>query len=192
MAQRAASCTVNVGSYVYTFINRPNTDHIDYVRFHETKPSTEAESGKIGTRGEKPISVQSGPLSCTTFFNRDNTTDIRIYYLSNGMIKDAKLLDVSKFTNLKSEWIVPDAKTDKISVSVLDRNTRAVDQTSYMASGRTAGNDSEPREPQLPYVVYQSAGQPDVIKYAWASGTGEQTHWDTSTLPVKLVPADSA
>lgn len=187
MTQRAASCTVNVGSYVYTFINRPNTDHIDYVRFHESRPSTEAQAGKVGTRGEIPISVQSGPLSCTKFFNsEDSSADIRLYYVSNNMIKDAKLIDVGPDTDLKSAWIIPEAKTDKLSVSVLDRNSRMVDQTSYMASGRTAEKQTEPREPSAPYVVYQSAGQPDVIKYAWASGTGNKTHWDTSTLSVTL------
>jgi hypothetical protein len=43
MAQRAASCTVDVGhpdgNSVFIFVNRPNTDWIDYIRFNERDPT---------------------------------------------------------------------------------------------------------------------------------------------------------
>jgi len=204
MTQRAASCTVDVSCWVFTFINRPNTNHIDYVKFNEKDPAKDPQTGKIGTQGGVPIPVSSGPLSCTTFV-KDKGTDVRLYFVSNGTIRDAKVLGLTPSTDLKSAWVLGDAK-DKQSVTALDFNSRAVDQTSYMASGRTVGNKNdpagkqpesagkpaEPREPPAPYVVYQSAGQPDIIKYAWASGTGDKTHWDTSTLPVKLEAADSS
>ncbi|GAB7331892.1 hypothetical protein MBLNU13_g03824t2 [Cladosporium sp. NU13] len=193
MTQRAASCTVDVGSYVYTFINRPRTDHIDYVRFSEKDPQTggpdKAVTGKVGTSGGTPLVVQSGPLSCTKFFNRqDSTTDIRLYFVSNSEIREAKLADVGPGSDLDGGWVVPKGKTDdRFSIMTgLVSSGREVDQTSYLTSGRTAPKDSS--EPPAPYVVFQAPGETEVINYARASGTGDSTRWNSGSLPVKLVP----
>jgi len=200
MTQRAASCTVCVGFFVYTFINRPNTNHIDYVRFFESDPATgdrknKAVSGKIGTteRNEKkPISAQSGPLSCTKFFNdQDSSTDIRLYFVSNGFIREAKLTDVNRDSDLNGGWVVPEGESDdKLSIMNQGFNDRAVDQTSYLSSGKTAPA-KESEEPPAPYVVFQASGEPEVIKYAKASGTGDDTRWTNGRLPAKLVSARS-
>jgi hypothetical protein len=185
MSTRAISCTVEVGGVVYTFINRPHTDHIDYVKFTEKDPQNTAESGKIGTKGGQAISTQSGPLTCTKFSkgSKGENSDIRLYYVSNDFIREAKLSDVGPNIDLKSAWVVTENKTDdKASIMNLGFNARAIDQTSYMSSGRLSG-------PSVPYVVFQAAGEPDVFNYARASGTGDQMRWDSGPLPVKLVPS---
>jgi hypothetical protein len=200
--QRAASCTVCVGSFVYTFINRPNTDHIDYVRFFAPDPATgqhsnKAVSGKIGTKDDrgqkKPLSVQSGPLSCTKLSKGEGTsketTDIRLYFVSNGSIREAKLPHVRQDSDLTSEWVVPEGQSDdKLSIMNQGFNNRAVDQTSYLSSGKTSPA-KETEEPPAPYVVFQASGEPEVINYAKASGTGDDTRWTNGRLPVQLVPA---
>ncbi|KAM0710294.1 hypothetical protein Q7P35_002656 [Cladosporium inversicolor] len=197
MTQRAASCTVCVGFFVYTFINRPNTDHIDYVRFFESDPATgdrknKAVSGKIGTK-DRPISAQSGPLSCTKFWNEgDGSTDIRLYFVSNGVIREAKLADIAPDSDLKNGWVVPEGRSDdKLSIMTgLGFGARGVDQTSYLSTGRTV-RDKESGEPAAPYVVFQASGEPEVINYARSWGKGDDTRWVNGTLPVKLVPAQA-
>lgn len=44
-------------------------------------------------------------------------------------------------------------------------------------------------EHQLPYVVYQVLNEPNVIRYAWATGMGDQVRWKNDRLPVRLTPA---
>ena len=194
--QRAASCTVDVGCSVFTFINRPNTDWIDYIRFDESDPTgterNKAETGKVGVKGGQYIQAISGPMSCVKCYNpQKKTTDIRLYFVIAGALREAKLVDAGSTSDLKGGWVLmqedgPDDMLSVTSANGLDRNTRLVDQTSYMSSGKTSGKGPEH---QLPYVVYQVLNEPNVIRYAWAMGTGDQIRWKNDRLPVRLLPA---
>ena len=151
-----------------------------------------AVTGKVGTNGGTPLVVQSGPLSCTKFFNRqDSTTDIRLYFVSNNEIREVKLADVGPGSDLDAGWVVPKGKADdRFSIMTgLVSSAREVDQTSYLTSGRTTPKDSS--EPPAPYVVFQAPGETEAINYARASGTGDSMRGHTGLLIGKLVPAQS-
>jgi hypothetical protein len=185
--QRAASCTVDVGSFVYTFINRADTGWIDFVRFNEDDPTgTKTITGKIGTK-DKIITAQAGPLSCVKCANsqQKDATDIRLYFVASNKLVEARLVDVTSSPDLKTDLVVPVpnvATDDTFSIvgeaNGMDNNLRAIDQSSYMSSGRTGAS-------RLPYVVWQASGAPNVIRYAWATTTG----WKNDKLKVKLLPA---
>lgn len=198
MTQRAASCTVDVDCYVYTFINRPNTSHIDFVRFFDQDPQTtgpnKAVTGKVGTK-DKAIIAEPGPLSCTKFITEDKTkgtrsTDIRLYYVQGMEIKEAKFVNVKPDSDLKTGWVNIDESTDD-RLSFMLMPDRAVDQTSYLTTGRTVPPKGT-SDPPAPYVIYQASGKPEVIKFARASGAADDLRWNSGTLPVKLVPAKSS
>jgi hypothetical protein len=203
MTQRAASCTVDVDCYVYTFINRPTTKFIDFVRFFDQDPQTtgpnKAVSGKVGikVKGEAvPILAQSGPLSCTKFVTENKTkgtksTDIRLYYVDNNEIREAKFVDVKPDSDLNSGWVNPPDEQPDDKLSVVWVPNRAIDQTSYLTSGRTVPSKGK-SDPPAPYVIFQDAGKPEVIKYARVTGSAGDPRWESSTLPVKLVPAKSS
>jgi hypothetical protein len=200
MTQRAASCTVDVNCFVYTFINRPNTDFIDYIKFKDDAPKDEgadkAVTGKIGTtdkNGKRPIQCSTGPLSCTKIQNEDKSYDIRLYYVFDSKIREAKLAKVGKNSDLDFGWVALERVTDdRLNImSGLSSAQRAVDQTSYLTSGMTVP-PREKKEPAAPYAIFQASGQPDFINYARASGPAGKQSWDVGSLPVKLLPAQSS
>lgn len=58
-----------------------------------------------------------------------------------------------------------------------------------MHGGLCCGPEDFKMEHQLPYVVYQVLNEPNVIRYAWATGMGDQVRWKNDRLPVRLTPA---
>jgi hypothetical protein len=201
MTQRAASCTVDVNCFVYTFINRPNTDFIDYIKFKDDEPKSveagkEPVTGKIGTtdkNGKRPIQCSTGPLSCTKIQNEDKSYDIRLYYVFDNKLREAKLAKVGPGSDLNFGWVATERPTDdKLNItSGLSTPQRAIDQTSYLSSGMTVPS-KEKKEPAAPYVIFQASGQPEFINYARASGPAGKQSWDVGSLAVKLLPAQSS
>jgi hypothetical protein len=171
-SDRAASCTIDIASFVYVFINRPDTDFIDFVRFNEKDPtnSSKTKSGRVGTTSGK-VTVGQGAIACVKLPSPDATdkvsTDIRLYYLSSNRIVEARLPNaLSSDTDPASAWIASPVKGEGDKFSIvgkhgLDANTRLVDATSYLSAGRTKNGE-------FPYVIFQVKGEVDYVRYAYA------------------------
>lgn len=88
-----------------------NTDWIDYIRFDESDPTgtecNKAETGKIGVKGGQYIQAISGPMSCVKCYNpQKKTTDIRLYFVIGGALREAKLADAGSSSDLKGGWVL--------------------------------------------------------------------------------------
>lgn len=192
MTQRAASCTIDVyhpdGNCVFIFINRPSTDYIDYIRFDAANPTNKdkAQAGRIGSK-DGQIKATSGPLCCVAMplqpGQANTTSDIRLYFVANGTLSEARCPAAGPKSDMKNGWVLLTPGTDDTAsimneATGVSHNSRAVDQTSYMSSGKLGG--------QHPYVIWQSMGQPNSTEYAWSTKDGNQMSWTLKTLPVKL------
>jgi len=192
MTQRAASCTVDVahpeGNKILIFINRPDTNWIDYIRFDERDPTNEEtiETGKVGT-SKGPIPVLSGPMSCVAMkcqpAQNKSTTDIRLYFVMDNKVTEAVFAGVGPKSKLDSGWLLPDEKTtDPLSIMKgVSRNSRAIDQSSYMSSGivKTPGG-------HFPYIIWQASGQATSTQYACATKDNDRVKWSLNNVSITL------
>lgn len=188
MTQRAASCTVEVahpeGNQIFIFVNRPNTDWIDYIRLDAKDPldQQKAQAGKIGTKLTGIIKASSGPLSCIAMPCQPGPAstmfDIRLYFVANSTLVEAKLVSAGPRSDMSTGWVLTDntrSADNSLNIMNLNNNNRAIDQSSYMSSGKT-------REGQ-PYAIWQALGQPSSTDFACFTKEGR---WTLNTLPVTL------
>lgn len=164
MPPKTTSSTLVVGEYTYIFINRPDTQHIDYIRF---KKAADAQTGKIGV-GSNPIIAAEGPIDSLTFPNNS----IRVYYIE--MIKENQhLVREIKLDNANDRKTDPQTqftwRTDKTKDLIFEEkvslNIRLVDATSFLAVTMRNGQ---------PAVTYKVNNQ-DLLQYNYYDGKMYQT-----------------
>ena len=165
MSKKTTSSTIPVGDWTYVFLNRPETSHIDYIRF---KTPDKAETGIIGMDGQA-IGSKEGPIDTLVF---GGGTNIRLFYIADDdTVSEAKLPNANlDDTDPKKAWAT--TGDDLTFESSISDATRTVDSTTFLAASVNGGK---------PVVVYKpkpSKKTPDFIQYcAW---TGSK--WTTERL----------
>jgi hypothetical protein len=126
-------------------------------------------------------------VAMKTQSGKETSTDLRLYFVVNGTLREARYPCAGPKSNLKNGWVVLKENTeDRVSImgkAGLDQNIRAIDQTSYMSSGKTSKD-------HLPYIVWQVSGQATTTRFAFAAKTNDQIRWDSKALTVELLPAN--
>jgi hypothetical protein len=130
MSRKTTSSTIPLGPWTYIFLNRPETKHIDYIRF---KIPTQAETGIIGVKGTAVPSIE-GPIDTTTFGGQKH---IRLFYISDdNIVSEAKLPDADRDdTDPKNAWILPaDDVSDLKFEKDIQEGTRTVDENVFLSA----------------------------------------------------------
>jgi hypothetical protein len=161
MAPKTTSSTLVVGDYKYIFLNRPDTQHIDFIRFKS--PDGDVQTGKVGT-SERQIFTNEGPIDTLVFPNRS----LRLYYIgitgnNDNVVREIKLDNAdSDDTDPTKAWTWSDTSDkDLIFETKVPRNTRLVDTSSFLAVTMRNGQ---------PALSYKSNNQ-DMIQYVYYNGT---------------------
>jgi hypothetical protein len=161
MAQKTTSSSLAVGEYAYIFINRPDTQYIEFIRF---KKPEQVQTGKIG-RKDASIFAKEGPVDCLSFSDKS----IRVYYIGinaqgQNLVREVKLANAdSDDTDPKTGWT--EKADDLIFEDKVDMNTRLVDPTSFLAVNRKNG------QPVVSYKVNNA----NSIRYNYFDGKKYQS-----------------
>lgn len=161
MAPKTTSSTIVVGSYTYIFLNRPDTQHIDYIRFKS--PDDDIQTGKIGA-SSRQIFINEGPINTLKFPNGS----IRLYYIgitgnNDNVVREIKLDNAdSDDTDPKSGWVWSEVSDkDVLFENKVSINNRLVDTSSFLAVTMKNG------QPALSYKANNQA----IIQHAFYNGT---------------------
>jgi hypothetical protein len=153
MAPKTTSSTLVVGDYKYIFLNRPDTQHIDYIRFKS--PDRDVQTGKIGT-SDGQITASEGPIDTLVYGQ-----SIRVYYIANtsngnNVVREIKLDKAdSDDTDPTKAWTSSGGDL-KFEAGVL-ANWRLVDASSFLAvTSRNA----------QPALIFKPHGE-DKIQYIY-------------------------
>jgi hypothetical protein len=165
MAPKTTSSTLVIGDYKYIFLNRPDTQHIDYIRFKT--PDDNVQPGKIGT-SDRQIFTNEGPIDTLVFPNRS----IRLYYIgitanNDNVVREIKLDNAdSDDTDPKKAWTWSDnSDKDLLFETKVPINNRLVDTSSFLAVTMRNG------QPALSF----KANNQDMIQYVYFNGTKFQS-----------------
>ncbi|OAP55776.1 hypothetical protein AYL99_09928 [Fonsecaea erecta] len=176
--KRTASTTAVVGEFTYVFLNRPNTDFIDWIRFKDPQNPVR---GTIDN-----IIAKHGPIASLVF--SDNS--IRLYY--SGVSEDenfkGKLLvrelkfPAANATDTSNGWIKPatDASAKKSELNFeenVSEGTRLLNALSFLScSTKNTPNGL------IPVVTYR-----DISKdhYIYAERNNKTNSWTASQLQLE-------
>lgn len=170
MSERTTSSTVFINGWTYIFLNRPNTNTIDFFKFRKAQ---EAASGKgeVGT-AEGPLKARPGPISAIVF----NDGSIRLYYTGPGkddsstaVIREVKLPGAGEVsTNAAKAWLKPEQAPELKFEEDIAWDTRTVDATSFLS----ASTRIDAKEPQaaVACVTYRLASEKQP-RYCYQSAT---------------------
>jgi hypothetical protein len=177
MAAKTTSATVIAGKYTYIFTNRPNTSHIDIVRFIAGSEEQGRKQGKISV-GSNEVFAKEGPIGALTYWTGDvkapHIRHIVLYYFGT---KDGttEIYEI-KLDNASEEGTDPikSWRSEGSDITFRASIDREVDSTSLLAA-----TSRENR----PTVVFTTKGKPNTIWYAFYD---EKAVWRTSQLPIPV------
>lgn len=164
---KTTSAIVNAGEFAYIFLNRPDTKHINVVRFVPNDPKAKPIQGKISAN-QAEIVAKEGPFAAVPYSSGTSATHIALYFFNaTGGISEIKLDNAhSKDTNPKTGWR---SKDEDITFQRQVKAASRVDGNSFLA-GSSRNN--------RPSVLFTMAGDTDVN---FACYDGDQ--WVTTVLP---------
>jgi len=159
MPPKTTSSTLVVGDYKYIFLNRPDTQHIDYIRF-KSPDDDSVQTGKVGTSDRK-IFTNEGPIDTLVYADGS----VRLYYIginadNQNVVREVKLNNAnSDQTDPQTAWTWTDK--DLLFENKVLTNTRLVDTSSFLAVTSRNGQ---------PALSYKTNNQ-DKIQYVYFNGT---------------------
>jgi len=179
--KRTASTTAVVGEFTYIFLNRPNTDFIDWIRF---KDPQNPSRGSI-----KDIVAKHGPITSLVF--SDNS--IRLYYTGvledEGNFKGQLVVRELKLpaanagaTDTSNGWIKPatgaSAKKSELNFEEnVGEGTRLLNAVSFLSCSTKQTPDG-----LIPVVTYRDSSKDH---YIYAERNNKTNAWSTSQLQLE-------
>jgi hypothetical protein len=159
MPPKTTSSTRVAGDYKYIFLNQPETQHIDYIRFKTS--NRDVQTGKIGT-SEGQIFANEGPIDTLVYGQ-----SIRLYYIGNtlkgeNVVREVKLDNAdSDDTDPKKAWTWSDE--DLKFENEVSINVRRVDTSSFLAvtskNAQPALTFKPNNEDRIQYIYYADNDQ---------------------------------
>lgn len=161
---KTTSSTSIVGDYTYIFLNKPDTDDINWIRFTDpTKPT----SGKI-----KGHESSEGPIASQVF--QDNS--IRLYYSGisedfapKSAIHEIRLPNAHKEgTDVTNDWVSNQSGDKDIDFETkISEATRLVDGTSFLSCSTKKVDGT-----LYPVITYKTTGKKGFFQYAYKHTDG--------------------
>ncbi|ERF72744.1 hypothetical protein EPUS_04797 [Endocarpon pusillum Z07020] len=169
--KRTTSSSVFVNGWTYIFLNRPDTDYIDFFKFKRPADAKNSR-GECGAKDGR-LEARPGPLSALVF--SDNS--IRLYYTGPGkaggdpVLREAKLANAgSDNADPSKDWLKPGPANKELAFeSDIGWKTRTIDALSFVSASTRIDEDQNNKA--VASVTYKAAGD-DYFQYTYQSKNG--------------------